>query len=117
MNLKAKFTDNKGLASYKVDIHYAGDGHSHSHSLVQNTINLRQYSEGHEDPYNLNKVVQISGTTHNLDWKKDKIEIMIPAEVKHGEYHLHISVLDKSGNIAEHVSQILIEEEGDEHDH
>ncbi|BDD12623.1 hypothetical protein FUAX_50550 (plasmid) [Fulvitalea axinellae] len=114
INLKAKFTDNEGLASYKVDIHFA-EGHDHSHSVAQNTGSLRMASV--EDPYKLNKIVQISGTVHNLDWKKDKIEVVIPAEVKHGEYHLIISVLDESGNSAEHISQILIEEEGEDHDH
>lgn len=45
-------------------------------------------------------------------------EIMVPVDAAHGNYHFHLSVVDKSGNVAEEERDlILIESNGEHEDH
>lgn len=43
-------------------------------------------------------------------------EIMVPADAKHGDYHFHLSVVDKSGNVAEEEKNLILTESNGEHE-
>lgn len=77
------FTDNVGLASYKIDIHYAGDGHVHRKKDGQPQQEWTyEYSE------------YISG-------KAVSKELAIPVPFgTSGEYHFGVYAIDTSGNQA-----------------
>lgn len=76
-------TDNVELASYKIDIHFAGDGHTHDR--------LMSPSEHIEWDYE---------TTGTLSGKNDNIHlhINIPIDVEEGHYHFGVFAIDKAGN-------------------
>lgn len=76
------FSDNVELASYKIDIHFAGDGHSHR---------LMDISDNQEWEYE---------TTGTLSGKNDNIRlhIDIPHDVEEGHYHFGVFAVDKAGN-------------------
>lgn len=75
------FSDNVELASYKIDIHFAGDGHAH-----------RQMQDDFIE-WNYETAGIISG-------KNDKINlnITIPENTKEGHYHFGVYALDQAGN-------------------
>src|SRR5690606_1265017 len=86
MHLNAEFSDNVGLASYKIEIHSAGDGHIHKNGEEEEWF----YAESHP----------ITGSPQN--YTADK-EIPIPLEINgepihEGHYHVGIYLVDTSGN-------------------
>jgi hypothetical protein len=42
--------------------------------------------------------------------------IIVPADAEHGDYHFHLSVVDKSGNLAEEERDLILTESDEEHD-
>ncbi len=77
------FSDNVELASYKIEIHYSGDGHSHNRLNTQNEdIPWNHHSEG------------------NLSGKNDVFHstIQVPISAEHGIYHFGVYALDRAGN-------------------
>jgi len=81
--IEIDFSDNVELASYKIEIHSSGDGHSH------NRLNIQD-----EDiPWNYH-------TEGNLSGKNDIIHstIQVPIAAEHGVYHFGVYALDKAGN-------------------
>lgn len=82
--IDAHFTDNVELATYKVEIHFGGDGHEHK------TLNNE-----HEDHIEWN--YQTTGT---LNGQADTIQLQIdvPEIAKEGFYHLGVHAIDKAGN-------------------
>lgn len=90
-----EITDNESLSQMRIDIHWAGDGHSHG-----KTSNRWEYVEDFD----------ISGTS--WDFHED---ITIPDDAEDGKYHFIIYALDAAGNQSERVEiDIFIE---DHHDH
>lgn len=90
-------TDNVNLSEFKIDIHYAGDGHGHG-------------KRGEEVEWEYVKVFPISGKSH-----KFHEHITIPENAKHGEYHFIVYALDAAGNAADFVEvEIEIEDHEDE---
>lgn len=75
---ECKVRDNKGVSSVKVDIHFAGDGHSHR--IL--TTNLA-FTE-----------------VFNLDAKMDGFgyQLFVPNNTTPGDYHFTIQAIDLSGN-------------------
>lgn len=43
-------------------------------------------------------------------------EIMVPVDAAHGNYHFHLSVVDKSGNVAEEERDLTLTESNGEHE-
>ncbi len=43
-------------------------------------------------------------------------EIMVPTDAEHGDYHFHLSVVDKSGNVAEEERDLILTESNGEHE-
>lgn len=42
--------------------------------------------------------------------------IMVPADSEHGNYHFHLAVVDKSGNVAEEERDLVLTESNGEHE-
>ncbi|MGB6083273.1 DUF4625 domain-containing protein [Moheibacter sp.] len=86
LHIEAEFSDNVGLASYKIEIHSAGDGHTHK------TLVGTEWFHTETHP--------IAGNpTHYIAQR----EILIPSEINgepvlEGHYHLGIYLVDTSGN-------------------
>jgi len=93
------FSDNVALASYKIDIHFTGDGHSHEKSM--------NISEHIEWEYEVTGV--LSGKNQNLH-----IHIDIPENAEDGAYHFGVFAVDKAGN--ETVQWIEIDIHNHAHD-
>lgn len=77
------FSDNVELASYKIEIHYSGDGHSHNRLNTPNEdIPWNYHSEG------------------NLSGKNDIIHstVQVPINAENGIYHFGVYALDRAGN-------------------
>lgn len=99
LNFKAEFSDNVGLASYKIDIHI-NDGH-HEHS-AKDLPSLRGITS--EVAFSFSKTYPISGKTFSAN---EEIDIPLlttdPSDntvksTKAGDYHMVIYLLDTSGN-------------------
>lgn len=105
-DLEAILTDNDELASWKINVHYNADGHSHQKSAsasaeVETEVEWDQHWSG---------TIEAGQKSFEL-----KQTITIPTNAEHGEYHLGVYALDKSGN--EQVVFIEIEVEDEEHAH
>lgn len=93
----AEFTDNQALGSYKIEIHFAGDGHHH-----------KTEEEGVEWFYT--ETGMIAGTPKVYHLVK---EIAIPTAIngeplEHGHYHLGIYLIDAAGNEKQEFIEIEI---------
>lgn len=80
MKLSAKFSDDHGLGSAKVNIHDDFDTHNHRISAV---------------PFSFDTTFVLAGSM----WE-DTISINIPSDVVGGPYHMTVHLLDNSGNEA-----------------
>ena len=97
--VKANLTDNVGLASYKIEIHSAEDGHEHkSKQLI---------AEDFADSIDVE--IANKPTTYTLEHA-----ITIPADVAEEHYHVGITVLDVNGNQNQQFVEIFI---GHDHSH
>lgn len=97
--VKANLTDNVGLASYKIEIHSAEDGHEHkSKQLLAEDFEYSFVGEIANKP-----------TAYTLDHA-----ITIPADVAEEHYHVGITVLDVNGNQNQQFVEIYI---GHDHSH
>lgn len=91
--LKAHLKDNVQLASYKIEIHSAEDGHHHR-------------SETH--PFTYNK----QGTMESSESFIDQ-GITIPTDITPGHYHIGVFAIDNSGNQNQVFKTIVL---GEDHD-
>lgn len=79
------FSDNVELSSYKIDIHFAGDGHTHERNM-----NISEHIEWDYE------------ATGNLSGKNDNLHLHIDIhhDAEDGEYHFGVFAIDKAGNQA-----------------
>ena len=100
LQLRALLQDETALASYKVEIHSAGDGHEHK------PAQLKAGADFHYD-----QTFQIPGNvkTHQVDYVID-----IPLDAAQDHYHLGIFCIDAAGNQTQQFIEIFI---GEEHVH
>lgn len=82
IQVQANFTDNVALASYKIDIHFAGDGHQH-----------RGLLESEHQQWVYETTGSLSGTSDTLH-----LDIPIPTNAEEGHYHFGVYAIDVSGN-------------------
>jgi len=111
IHVEVDFYDNVELASWKIDIHWAGDGHDHQHKSVN-------VSEDDHVKWSYEKTGTLSGKNDHIHVHTDKI----PANVEPGEYHFGVYVIDKAGNQQVQWIDINIHNHGegdhdDDHDH
>jgi len=78
LELEIHFSDDEELKSAKVEIHHAGDGHSHRMNAV---------------PFAYNSILELSGKQAH-----EHLDIHIPDNAADGEYHLTVQAIDASGN-------------------
>lgn len=111
LHFEAVFTDNVGLASYKIEIH--DDFDDHTHSVLKSSHDL--------NPWNFEQVFQIpAGQTRFEAVQHIDIPTMINGQpLSEGVYHLGVYVTDTSGNEEQAFLTIHIEDEheGEDHDH
>jgi hypothetical protein len=99
ITFEATFTDNIALSQFKIDIHF-GEGHDHK-------------SANHDDDeieWHFEYIGDLSGTSQQVS-----MDIPIPHNAKHGEYHFMVFCTDEAGN--ESLVNLEIEVEDDDHDH
>lgn len=72
-------TDNEALHSAKVEIHHAGDGHSH-----------RKLAEVE---FEYMEIIALDGVSEQVE-----LQIPVPMEAEHGEYHFTVQAIDAAGN-------------------
>lgn len=109
IHFEMELSDDKGLASYKVEIHSNFDGHSHS-------VAARSEDDSEEtvDFYYNNTWDDIAG---QLNATIHHHEIIIPTDATHGDYHFMVYCTDEAGNESYVVSSIEIGDEEEDHDH
>lgn len=90
-----EITDNTALSQMRIDIHWAGDDHSHG-----KTATKWEYVEDFD----------ISGTS--WDFHED---ITIPGDAEDGKYHFIVYALDAAGNQSERVEIDIYIEDHDDH--
>jgi hypothetical protein len=98
IHVHAVLRDNVQLSQYKIDIHYAGDGHTHGVVPLSNTVEWLFLQEG-----------ALTGTVDTLS-----AHIPIPtsingSEIKTGEYHVGIFVINSAGSDNKTFKDIDIE--------
>ncbi|MCD8165703.1 MAG: DUF4625 domain-containing protein [Bacteroides sp.] len=100
IGFKATFTDNEGLASYRIDIHYPSDGHTHS---------VRSDEPDQKDD---RETFSFEGNWDLPNEPRATVEyaIEIPEDVKPGEYHLVVYCYDVSSNQAVVARDIILAE-------
>jgi len=101
-------SDNGLLASWKIDIHWAGNGHKHeNHAAVDKKNYVDSKKEWKED-----RSEKVSGKEAKI-----KEEFTIPNDIKDGDHHFCVFVLDVAGNQEKVCSTFSIVDHGEGHDH
>ena len=106
VQFSANFIDNQELGSYKFDIHFAGDGHKHSH--IDNKKAATPTSE-----WNFTKNGEQSGTEQKITFTrkihfKDKEGAILDIVANSGPYHCVVYAVDKAGNSASFIQREFI---------
>lgn len=100
VHFEMNLSDDVMLKSYKVNIHANFDHHGHdSRADGQETV-----------PFTFDKVYDVSGLKNTLVHHHD---IVIPADVAPGDYHLMVWCTDAAGNQTEVARNIVLSLEGD----
>ena len=94
LQIKALLQDDTALASYKVEIHSAGDGHQHRNVSLDNKV-----------PFTYENVFEIEGNpkSHQIDYS-----ISVPENAKEDHYHVGIFCIDAAGNQSQQFVEIFI---------
>lgn len=120
VHFEVELSDNEALGSYKVNIHYAGDGHTHisPRRQAENSVEFGQ-TWLEQDFINAGEREAIEG---KLSAHIHHHHITIPADIngkqlKEGHYHFMVYCTDKAGNEAFVAREIEISYSAEEHDH
>lgn len=110
IHFEATFTDNVALASYKIEVHSAFDGHTHSRTKQE---------DHHDNPWSYNEVFTIEPGNTTFDAHE---HIDVPAEINgepisEGHYHFGVYVTDTAGNESQAFLEVHIEGEHEDDDH
>lgn len=100
MHVEIQFADNVALASYKIDIHYAGDGHSHD-------------ARDEYEEWDFELQGTLSGTSQTIHAEIEIPEMIDGHHIREGEYHFGVYAIDAAGN----QSVVWIKIEIDDHAH
>ncbi|MFI3280818.1 MAG: DUF4625 domain-containing protein [Rikenellaceae bacterium] len=123
-------SDDTALASFKINVHNAFDGHSHDtdsdddsdadhdHDTDEN------YNTDTENAFYYNKTSEellsegvIDNDVSGLRNSHQHIHVEIPETAAYGDYHLMIYCYDTSGNESYVARSIAITADAEEHDH
>jgi hypothetical protein len=106
VQFSASFIDDEDLGSYKFDIHFAGDGHKHTHIDAKKAV-------ASTSQWNFSKNGEISGTEKRITFTK-KIEFkdddgrVLDVVANSGPYHCVVYSVDKAGNSASFIQSNFI---------
>ena len=100
LQVKALLKDNAALASYKIEIHSAEDGHQHRPNSSTAAVDFH-----YEETFTVDTAVSELMVQQSIN---------IPANAKEQHYHVGLFVLDKAGNQNQQFVEIFI---GEEHSH
>jgi hypothetical protein len=106
VHFEAEFSDDKMLASYKVNIHPNFDDHTHAATKGE--------SESESVDFEFEKSWDISGKK-NAPVHHHEIEI--PENATPGHYHLMVYCTDAAGNESYIAVDIELSHDGEEHEH
>jgi len=95
IHFDAEFSDNIELGQFKIDIHF-GDGHDHKSTAME--------ADGVE--WDFEYIGELSGRNKHIH-----LDIPIPNNAKHGEYHFMVYCTDKAGNESWVALEIEIEDD------
>jgi len=88
---KARFSDNRELGSYSLDVHHNFDHHSHSTEV--NDCDL----EAKKTPVKPYLLIEDHAIAAGLQEYTATLEISVPADVDPGDYHFMVRLTDKEG--------------------
>ncbi|WP_126972682.1 DUF4625 domain-containing protein [Gynurincola endophyticus] len=88
---KAKFTDNKALGSFSLDIHHNFDQHSHSTEV------MTCLAAPVKQPENAYVFIQSFEIPENSKEYTANVNMLFPVDADPGDYHFMIKVTDKEG--------------------
>jgi hypothetical protein len=99
IHFDADFSDNVGLKQFKIDIH-SGEGHTHKSNGIRLQDNEWSYVY-----------------TGDLEGRNKHVhmDITIPEDAKHGEYHFIVYCTDQAGNESFVALEFEVEDDGDHH--
>ncbi|MDR2448689.1 MAG: DUF4625 domain-containing protein [Prevotellaceae bacterium] len=95
--------DPSGVNAYKIDIHYAGDEHAHSHALDVTPA----HEDEEEEPWEFLEIYDDQKGKTSAHVEKT---VTVPNDIHGGEYHLGILATDNEGNESQAYIDIDIEE-------
>ena len=107
---ECNFSDNKELASYKIEIHSNFDGHEHTSAQLKSEDEDHGHAWTYEKEWAFEDGLSSTLVSHQ--------EIVVPEtvtidgeeeEIAEGHYHLGVYCLDEAGNQAEIFIEIEIE--------
>jgi len=101
---EAEFSDDTQLASYKIDIHYVSDNHTHTRHEEEEDDRLPEF--------NYQRSFTLSGTSERVSHRN----IVIPEGVLPGAYHLVVYCTDSFGNESVAARDIELIENDQDHD-
>ncbi|WP_424492383.1 DUF4625 domain-containing protein [Salinimicrobium sp. GXAS 041] len=109
IHFDALFTDNVELASYKIEIHSAFDGHTHA---------MTKQEDHQDNPWSYSEVYTIENGQTSFEAHH---HIPVPAEIggeaiSEGHYHFGVYVTDAAGNEEQAFLEIHIAGNHDDHD-
>lgn len=97
IELNANFTDNLALGSYKIEVHHAGDGHTHKNANSAEWYYIHTSTiDGNPKTYQATHTIEIPTLIEG-----DSIEL--------GHYHLGIYLIDAAGNEQQQFIEIGID--------
>lgn len=108
IHFEALFADNVALASYKVDIHFNADGHSHRPASA---------NEDTHEPWDFEHTGTLSGASQQVMEHFDIPTQVNGKPIEEGEYHLVVYSIDAAGNqsVVSRAIDITVDAEGHEH--
>ncbi len=103
IHLDFKVQDNEALDYYKIEIH--AEEEEHDHKSASEHVHW-----------------EFDSTFTDISGLKNKTvhhhSIKVPGDAEPGDYHFHLSVADKSGNLAEMEKEIVVAaDDGEDHDY
>ncbi len=121
--IEMDLSDDTALASFKINIHNAFDGHSHDsgdeeHDEEQNHHDDENYNTDTENAFYYNQTSEeLDKDVLGLRNSHQHIHVEIPSTAAYGDYHLMVYCYDTAGNESYVARSIAITKDAEEHDH
>lgn len=109
LHFEAVFADNVALASYKIDIHFNADGHSHRPAYAN--------EEDDHEAWDFEHTGKLSGPSHQIIEHFDIPKMVNGKPIEEGGYHLGVYTIDAAGNQSVVWRKIDITDGAEAHNH